>query len=139
MTEWFLLAGQPLRCCLVMRRSCSSWRRTLTATASSELRSWSIWTARPVRVSESRACWRCSSMSARSSGTTVESGAADAGERGNGVGGDGFAVGGELGASPFDAADVVGRSRRVGRLVAHPVWAVPSAPSSTSRRAISAW
>src|SRR6478752_4244012 len=72
-------------------------------------------------------------------GAPVEGGPADAGEGGDGVGGDGFVVGGELGACLFDAADVVGRSRCAGRFAAHTVWAAPSAPSSTSRRAISAW
>src|SRR5664279_205929 len=72
-------------------------------------------------------------------GTPVEGGPADAGEGGDGVGGDGCAVGGELGAGVFDAEDVVGRRWCAGRVVAHPVWAAPSAPSSTSRRAIRAW
>ena len=68
----------------------------------------------------------------------VEGCPADAGESGDGVGGDGFAVGGELGAGHLDAADVVDRSRCAGQVV-HPVWAAPSALSSTSSRAISAW
>ena len=57
----------PVRRARSSRRMVSSWRRTLAATASRPWRSWSIWTARPVRVLASWLRARCSSTTARRS------------------------------------------------------------------------
>ena len=72
-------------------------------------------------------------------GTLAAGGAADAGKCGDGFGRDGFAVGGEFGAGTFDAATSSAGRDVLGGLLFSQVWAVPSAPSSMSRRAISAW
>ena len=65
--RWMTGSYPGLRRARSRRRMVSSWRRTLAATASRLRRSWSIWTARPVRVLASWPRARCSSTTARRS------------------------------------------------------------------------
>lgn len=85
-------------------RSCSSWRRTLSASVSSAARSVAISSVRPARVPPVAARWRLFSMVARIVGSG-RSGPAQAGVGGHGGECHCLSIPAEIGAGALDAVE----------------------------------
>ena len=95
-------------------RSCSSWRRTVAATASSAVRRWAISLVRPDRVRASVWWVRWSSMIGAEALVAVERGSGEAGFGGDSGEGDLFVGVEQVGPGLFNSAEVCCRSSGLG-------------------------